>query len=78
MLKNSLLDLFAMYTNSIYISDLPKQAREKLSETVIERINAYDYSLYEWNEAVNYMTRCWDVFDSREQAKKYLLNFCKK
>ncbi|WP_177505523.1 hypothetical protein [Anaerosinus sp.] len=75
-MKNNLLDLFTQYTDSVYLSDLRKQAQNKLSKNIINKIYLYEHSLYEWNEAVNYITGCWNIFESREEAKTYLLNFC--
>lgn len=73
MLKE-LLDILAYKTGCLYVSDLKIKANSELIKFELEKLSVQDFSLEQWNDAIEYLTEETTHFESREEAKKFLLN----
>lgn len=72
-----LLGLIAEKANCNYISDLPTNYKFLIKSEVIVGINNEDYSLNEWNDAVTYILKTQQKFNSVDEARSYLLKALK-
>ncbi len=72
-MKQGLLEYLADKTGCMYLSDLRFTDNPKKLSKYINKIDAKEYSLHEWNDAVNYLTDREANFDSESEAKDYLV-----
>ena len=73
----SLLDMMAVQIGSPYLSDLHylnEQQRAQLAQS-LGKVTAKDEDLFEWNDALMYLTGKKKTYASAERAKSALLNF---
>lgn len=73
----SLLDVMAVQVGAAYLSDLHRlndQQRTQLAQS-LGKVTAKDEDLFEWNDALMYLTGKKKTYASAEQAKAALLNF---
>ena len=73
----SFLDYMAAKTGFMYVSDLSLDESLIYIQHVLRDIESQSYSLKEWNDAVEYITREKAEFETGEQAKQYLLALSK-
>ena len=67
-----LLDILAAKSGCIYLSDL-SEGRTLLLPHDLMGIEAEAFSLWEWEDAVSYLTGEELSFETPEQAKQYLI-----
>ena len=67
-----LLDILAAKSGCMYLSDLSK-GKTLILPHVLMGIKADDFSLWEWEDAVFYLTGEKLSFETPEQAKQYLI-----
>ncbi len=70
----SLLELLASRCGCMYLSDLHLPYNFFSIRRALSKITPSDYSLWEWNDAVHYITGQALAFETQEQAMRYLLN----
>lgn len=70
--SKDLLDELAYYAGCSYISDLPLPEHAKNLLSVLDMIDETRYSLGDWNEAVQYITKEKKSFVSVKEAKDFL------
>lgn len=68
-----LLDRIAHQINCLYLSDLRNPAYMPSIRDAIIRIDASEYPLGEWNDAVQYITTGPTAFSTCDEARNYLL-----
>lgn len=68
-----LLEDLAGQLGCMYLSDLHRAERRRLSRC-LQTFRAETYSLWEWNDAAQYLTGTEIRFSSQEAAKKFLLD----
>lgn len=73
-MPKELLDILAYKIGCIYVSDLKIKANSELIKFELEKLSVQDFSLEQWNDAIEYLTEETTYFESREEAKKFLLN----
>lgn len=73
-MPKELLDILAYKTGCLYVSDLKIKANSELIKFELEKLSVQDFSLEQWNDAIEYLTEETTYFESREEAKKFLLN----
>ena len=72
-MKQGLLEYLADKTGCMYLSDLRFTDNPKKLSKYINKIDTKEYSLHEWNDAVNYLTDREVNFNSESEAKDYLV-----
>lgn len=70
--SKDLLDELAYYAGCSYISDLPRPEHTKDLLSALDMIDETRYSLEDWNEVVQYITREEKSFGSVKEAKDFL------
>lgn len=70
-----LLEVLVTMTHCMYISDLAQPHVLPLIRRAVLGLQARDYSLREWNDTVEYITRQNKHFDTCEEARAFLLEF---
>ena len=69
--------MWSVQIGSMHLSDfhyLNERQGAQLAQS-LERVTAKDEDLFEWNDALIYLTGKKKTYDSAEQAKSALLNF---
>lgn len=73
--RKELLDVLADSVGCSYLSDLTHaETHPRLRQTLC-RMAAGDYSLHEWNDAAEYITRQTSAFATAEQARTFLIRY---
>lgn len=68
-----LLEVLAGKAGCMYLSDLKRPEMKIHIAHQLYQINASDFSLKEWKDAVQYLASETGVFHTEEQAKQYLM-----
>lgn len=71
----SLLEYLAAQSGCMYLSDLHQPYNLFFVQRAVSRVPPSDYSLWEWKDAVHYITGQVRNFQTQEQAKRYLRDF---
>lgn len=69
----SLLEELAGQLGCMYISDLHRAERREL-RCCLRTVHAEAYSLWEWNDAAQYLTGREKRFSGQKEAKKFLMD----
>ncbi len=75
MAMAGLLEILAFRSGCMYLSDLHQPGRLPAIRRAIQNILPQQFSLWEWQDAVAYITGEQLPFESPEQAADYLKNF---
>lgn len=70
-----LLNILAVKVGCMYLSDLRQPQYLPYIQHVLRSFDPERFSLWEWNDAVSYLTGTNDTFLVQGQAKEYLLNY---
>ncbi|WP_343208844.1 hypothetical protein [Anaerolentibacter hominis] len=73
--KESLLDYLAEQTECMYLSDLSAPFKLRCLSSVLPDIPPTAFSLADWCEAVEYITRGRQSFQEEASAKNYLIQY---
>ena len=61
-----------------YMSDLHNPREYPMIRLAAEDLESENYSLHQWNDAVQYISGKKIYFEKTEEAKEYLVRFCNK
>lgn len=67
-----LLEQLSFRTGCMYLSDLHTPALLPLIQHAVRNISPQDYSLWEWNDAVHYITGQKHSFENQAEAAAFL------
>lgn len=70
-----LLEFISFKVGCMYLSDLHQPNLLPLIQHTIRGLSPRQFSLWEWNDAVQYITGKEGVFPDQEQAASYLLSY---
>ena len=70
-----LLDYLVIKTGCMYLSDLSQKEMLCEIQHAVRELDPEAFSLWEWNDAVAYITREPVSLRGKEQAARYLLNY---
>ena len=73
--KQGLLDRIARQMDCLYLSDLRNPAYIPAIHNTIALIQANEYALSEWNDAVQYITTKPLTFSTSYEARNFLLEY---
>lgn len=73
--QDELLEYLRIQTNSLYISDLKNCRKYSSIKKALSNLNAAQYSVQEWNDAVSYITSQAVSFSKAEEAAEYLKKY---
>lgn len=76
--KTGLLELLSFRTGCMYLSDLRQIRLLPEIQHVVRSISPEKFSLWEWCDAVSYITGEAHSFSSPGEAASYLLNYREK
>ena len=68
-----LLEYLAANCGCMYISDLHQPEVLEKIKLLIPKIDPYSYSVWEWNDAVSYITGSATAFETRKEAVDFLI-----
>lgn len=71
-MEHDLLKDLAAAAGCAYISDLTQTSYRDEIPMALDNIDWRNYSVAQWNDAVNYITREARVFDNAEEAYRFL------
>lgn len=69
----ALLEKLAQWTGCTYLSDLRHPPRRNCLRQLLSGIEPDSHSLWEWNDAIEYLLHTSAVFSDTGAAKQYLL-----
>lgn len=70
-----LLEYLASGSGCMYLSDLHLDGYLSTIKRLISEIKPVKYSVWEWNDAVFYITGKRTNFETQTEAKEFLINF---
>lgn len=73
-MEKELLLALAEKTGCMYLSDLKFIQDKSRIKSALQHFEAHDFSLQQWNGAVEYLTEQKKEFTSPNEAKKFLLD----
>ena len=74
MMEKDLLLLLSEKIGCMYLSDLKFIQDKSRIKSALQHFEAHDFSLQQWNGAVEYLTEQKKQFTSPNEAKKFLLD----
>ena len=77
-MKEELLEILAMHAGCQYLSDLHLPWAAVSLANVLPALPAERFSLWQWNDAVQYITGVSRSFSRQEDAKAFLSCFCSR
>lgn len=75
-MEKELLQLLADQAGCIFLSDLHDPDKIELLAEILPALPAERYTLWDWNDAVEYITGRTKQFGSPAAAKAFLRRFC--
>ncbi len=76
-MKEELLEVLAAHAGCQYLSDLHLPWAVVSLADVLPALPAERFSLWQWNDAVQYIAGVSRSFSSKEEAKAFLSDFCR-
>ena len=70
-----LLDYLKTRVGCFYLSDFHDPRLLPLIQNILCEIDPWGFSVWEWNDAVEYITGAKHSFNTQKQARQYLLEF---
>ncbi len=69
-----LLDVLSAKVGCLYLSDLKAMVHPERIRAALIHLEASDFSVHDWNDAVNYFVGSAGSFSTAEEAKLFLLS----